>query len=185
VTAESRSLTGGDEISIPISWGKLWEEGTMSNELEIVVPGEYGDVLVCRHCGQTLTANSENRGCKRCNWYEEWAEAEPSEWVQIVYRDPRPVGIDQSARDARAAEFIRHLLGVTLDVYDVEIHPPTATSKPAITFNDDDDYQALEERAARSGMTVEELLEAVLWSTLAELEGTTNGCSSPGDSCAY
>jgi hypothetical protein len=68
------------------------------------VPGEHGGVLVCRNCGQTLTADDEGRGCKRCNWYEEWEEGEPSEWVQIVYGDRRPVGINQSERDVRAAE---------------------------------------------------------------------------------
>jgi hypothetical protein len=133
----------------------------MSNELAVVVPGEHGDVLVCRNCGQTLTANDEGRGCKRCNWYQEWEEGEPSEWVQIVYGDPRPVGIDQSERDVRAAEFIRALLGKTLDVYDMEVHPPTTTSGATITV-DDDVYRALEERAALSGMTAQELLEAGL-----------------------
>lgn len=34
---------------------------------------------------------------------------------------------DQAVRAARVAEFIRQLLGKTLDVYDVEVHPPTAT----------------------------------------------------------
>jgi hypothetical protein len=72
------------------------------------VPGEHGGVLVCRNCGQTLTADDEGRGCKRCNWYEEWEEGEPSEWVQIVYGDRRPVGINQSERDVRAAESRRN-----------------------------------------------------------------------------
>jgi hypothetical protein len=66
---------------------------------------------------------------------------------------------DQAERDARAAEFIRALVGKALDVYDVEVHPPTATTEAMITV-DDDVYQALEERAARSGMNVEQLVEA-------------------------
>jgi hypothetical protein len=68
---------------------------------------------------------------------------------------------DQEARDARTAEFIQHLLGKALDVYDVEVHPPTATRDATITV-DDNVYQALEERAARSGMTVQELFRGAL-----------------------
>jgi len=52
-------------------------------------------------------------------------------------------------------------MGKALDVYDVKVHPPTPTRGATITV-DDDVYQALEERAARSGMTAQELLEAGL-----------------------
>ncbi len=72
---------------------------------------------------------------------------------------------NEAAHEARTLEFIRLLVGKALDVYDVEVHPPTATTKPTITF-DDDVYQALEERAARSGMTVHELVEAGLGSAM-------------------
>jgi hypothetical protein len=46
---------------------------------------------------------------------------------------------------ARTLEFIRLLMGKSLDVYDMEVHPPTATRGPTITV-DDDVYQAHEER---------------------------------------
>jgi hypothetical protein len=54
---------------------------------------------------------------------------------------------DEAAYEARTVEFIRLLMGKALDVYDVEVHPPTATSGATITV-DDDVYQALDERAA-------------------------------------
>jgi hypothetical protein len=34
---------------------------------------------------------------------------------------------DQARHEARTLEFIRLLVGKALDVYDVEVHPPTAT----------------------------------------------------------
>jgi hypothetical protein len=37
---------------------------------------------------------------------------------------------DQAVRDARAAEYIRQFLGKTLDVFDVEVRPPTAARGP-------------------------------------------------------
>jgi hypothetical protein len=61
------------------------------------------------------------------------------------------------------------LVGKALDVYDVEVHPPTATRDATITV-DDDVYQALEERAARSGMTAQELLEVGLGSAMLDFE---------------
>jgi hypothetical protein len=76
---------------------------------------------------------------------------------------------DQAVRDACAAEFIRELLGKTLDVCDVEVHPPTATRGATITV-DDDVYQALEERAARSGMIAQELLGAGLGTAKLDFE---------------
>jgi hypothetical protein len=76
---------------------------------------------------------------------------------------------DEAAHEARTLEFIRLLMGKALDVYDVEVHPPTATSGPTITV-DDDVCQALEERAARSGMTVQELVEAGLGSAMLDFE---------------
>jgi hypothetical protein len=68
---------------------------------------------------------------------------------------------DEAAHEARTLEFIRLLVGKALDVYDVEVHPPTATGGATIIV-DNDVYQALEERAARSGMTAQELLDAEL-----------------------
>jgi hypothetical protein len=76
---------------------------------------------------------------------------------------------DQAAHEARTLEFIRLLMGKTLDVYDVEVHPPTPTRGPMITV-DDDVYQALQERAAGSGMTVQELVEAGLGSAMLDFE---------------
>jgi hypothetical protein len=78
---------------------------------------------------------------------------------------------DQAAHEARTLEFIRLLMGRALDVYDVEVHPPTATRGATITV-DDDVYQALEERGARSGMSAQELLEAGLGAAmlLSELD---------------
>jgi len=58
-------------------------------------------------------------------------------------------------------------MGKALDVHDVEVHPPTATSGATITV-DNDVYQALEERAARSGMTVQELVEAGLGAAILD-----------------
>ena len=75
---------------------------------------------------------------------------------------------DEAAHEARTLEFIRLLVGKALDVYDVEVHPPTATRDATITV-DDDVYQALEERAARSGMTTQELLEVGLGSAMLGL----------------
>ena len=43
----------------------------------------------------------------------------------------------------------------------MEVHPPTATGGATIIV-DDDVYQALEERAAGSGRTAQELVEAGL-----------------------
>jgi hypothetical protein len=68
---------------------------------------------------------------------------------------------DEAAHEARTLEFIRMMLGRTLDLYDLEVHPPTAT-RPAQFTIDDDAYQALEERAARSGMTAQELVDVAL-----------------------
>jgi hypothetical protein len=51
-------------------------------------------------------------------------------------------------------------MGKTLDVYDVEVHPPGATRDATITV-DDDVCQALEERATRCEMTVQEQLVAL------------------------
>jgi hypothetical protein len=83
---------------------------------------------------------------------------------------------DEAAHEARTLEFIRLLVGKALDVYDVEVHPPTATRGPMITV-DDDVYQALEERAARSGMTAQELLDAGLGAAmlLGELNDPSAG----------
>jgi hypothetical protein len=151
--------------SLPLCLGaNHWKEGTMSSELAAVVPGEHGGVLLCRNCGQTLIADDEGRGCKRCNWYEEWEEGEPSEWVQIVYGDPRPVGIDQSARVARVVEFTRLVAGYAVEFDDMEVIPPTATSKAVISIAGhsapaEDLYRRLEEQAAGFGMTAEEFLE--------------------------
>jgi hypothetical protein len=72
---------------------------------------------------------------------------------------------DEAAHEARTLEFIRLLVGKALDVYEVEVHPPTATGGATIIV-DDDVYQALEERGARSGMTAQELLEVGLGSAI-------------------
>jgi hypothetical protein len=72
---------------------------------------------------------------------------------------------DEAAHEACTLEFIRLLMGKALDVYDVEVHSPTAVGGATIIV-DDDGYQALEERAARSGMTAQELLEAGLGAAL-------------------
>jgi hypothetical protein len=79
---------------------------------------------------------------------------------------------DEAAHEARTLEFIRLLVAKALDVHDVEVNPPTAASGATITV-DDDVYQALEERGARSGMTAQELLESGLGAAmlLGELDG--------------
>jgi hypothetical protein len=72
---------------------------------------------------------------------------------------------DQAAHEARTLEFIRLLVGKALDVYEMEVHPPTATGGATIIV-DDDVYQVLEERGARSGMTAQELLGVELGSAI-------------------
>src|SRR5215216_7252886 len=44
---------------------------------------------------------------------------------------------DEAAPEARNLEFIRLLVGKALDVYEVEVHPPTATGGATIIVGDD------------------------------------------------
>jgi hypothetical protein len=69
--------------------------------------------------------------------------------------------------DDRTADHIRSVLADLLDHYDVEVRPPDGVNGPRLVIGDDA-WPALTERAARSGMTAEQLITTMLTTVVIE-----------------